>query len=256
MKKKIDFCKFSSIHIGGIKEVEIIDDIKPLENAYIIGGCNNILLSPNTPQLAMLSSKFDFLHVKNGLLHVGGATKSGRILSYAKKHDLANFELMQKLPGTLGGMVKMNAGLKEWEIFNHLQKILTCKGWIEKKDIDFGYRYANIDEIIYEAVFDISYGFSQEKLQKFKQMRDNQPQSPSCGSCFKNPKGDFAGRLIQSVGLKGAKIGDMSFSQKHANFLINEKNGTFEDAVKLIKLAKKRVFEEFGVKLENEIIII
>lgn len=256
MKKEIDFCKFASIRIGGVREVEIINEIKPLENAYIIGGCNNILLSPNAPNLAMLSPKFDYLHIKDGLLHVGGATKSGRILSYAKKHNLANFELMQKLPGTLGGMVKMNAGLKEWEIFDNLQKIVTCRGEIEKKDIDFGYRYANIKETIYEAVFDISYGFSTENLAKFKKMRDNQPQSPSCGSCFKNPKGDFAGRLIEAVGLKGAKIGNISFSNKHANFLINEKNGTFDEAIKLITLAKKRVYEEFGIELENEIIIL
>lgn len=62
-------------------------------------------------------------------------------------------------------------------------------------------------------------------------MRDNQPQKPSAGSCFKNPKNDFAGRLIEEVGLKGFKKGDMSFSKEHANFLINEGAGTFEDAI-------------------------
>lgn len=255
--KKIDFCKYSSIRIGGIREVEIIDKIEPLpKDTYIIGGCNNLLISPNAPKLAMLGREFDYMHVKGDFLHIGGATKSGRILSFAKKHDLANFELMQKLPGTLGGMVKMNAGLKEWDIFNHLVKILTCKGWIDKKDIDFGYRYANIEGIIYEAVFEIKKGFSMDLLEKFKKLRDNQPQKPSCGSCFQNPKNDHAGRLIEAVGLKGFSKGDMSFSDLHANFLVNDGNGKFDDGIYLINLAKKRVFEEFGIDLKEEIIVI
>lgn len=60
----------------------------------------------------MLDKCFDFIHLEENVLHVGGATPSGKILSFAKKHNLAGFELMQKLPGTLGGMVAMNAGLK------------------------------------------------------------------------------------------------------------------------------------------------
>ena len=90
---------------------------------------------------------------------------------------------------------------------------------------------------------------------EFVKMRDNQPQIASAGSCFKNPKGDFAGRLIEAVGLKGHRIGDMEFSNTHANFLVNHGNGTFEDAIHLIDLAKKKVKEEFNIDLEEEIII-
>ncbi len=257
MKKIIDFNKYSSIRIGGKKEVEVLHVISPMpENHYIIGGCNNLLISPNAPKFVILGREFEFINLNANELHVGGATKSGRVLSFAKKHNLANFELFQKLPGTIGGILKMNAGLKEWEIFNHLLRIRTSKGWIEKKDIEHGYRYAKINDIVYEAVFNVSFGFSAEKLAHFKRLRDNQPQNPSCGSCFKNPKGDFAGRLIDAVGMKGFFKGDMGFSPKHANFLINKKNGTFEDAIFVIEKAKKRVYESFGVRLEEEIIIL
>ncbi len=255
--KIIDFSKYSSIKIGGKREVKILHEVSPLpQNSFIIGGCNNILISPNAPKFVKLGNEFDFIKLNGNELHIGGATKSGKILSFAKKHNLANFELLQKLPGTVGGMLKMNAGLKEWEIFNHLLRIRTHKGWIEKKDIDFGYRYANINDIVYEAVFKVEFGFSFEKLAHFKTLRDNQPQNPSCGSCFKNPPNDYAGRLIDAVGMKGFFKGDMGISPQHANFLINRKNGTFEDAIFVIEEAKKRVYENFGIQLNEEIIIL
>jgi len=90
----------------------------------------------------------------------------------------------------------------------------------------------------------------------FKKLRDNQPNFPSAGSCFKNPKDNFAGKLLEEAGLKGYRVGNISFSQTHANFLINHGNGTFEDAINLINKAKKEVFERFGINLELEIEIL
>ena len=255
--KLINLKTYSSIHIGPSLHVELINE--PLhvdKDTFVLGGGNNILVSPNPPKMVMLGRTFNFLHVKNNLLHIGGATPSGKILSYVKKHDIKNFELMQKLPGTLGGMIKMNAGLKEWEVFNHLVAIKTENGWIKKEDIEYGYRHTNIDSTVYEASFEIHKGFDNSLLEMFKKMRDNQPKEPSAGSCFKNPPDNFAGKLLDESGLKGFKIGDMAFCETHANFLVNLGNGTFEDAIALIELAKKRVFEKSGIKLELEIKIV
>lgn len=204
----------------------------------------------------MLSKNFDFLHIKDNFLHFGAATKSGKVLSFAKKHNLAHFELMQKLPGTLGGMIKMNAGLKEWEIFNHLIAVKTASGWLPKEAIKHEYRFTDINEVIYEAKFELLYGFDTELLQMFKRLRDNQPNLPSAGSCFKNPPNNFAGKLLEEVGLKGFELGKMAFSAQHANFLVNLGGGTFEQAIKLISLAKEKVFERFGIELELEIKIV
>ena len=206
--------------------------------------------------MALLSKAFDFIRIEDNLIHIGGATPSGKILSFAKKHNLSGFELMQKLPGTLGGMVAMNAGLKEWEIFNHLVAIRTEQGWINKEDIRYGYRFADISGIVYEATFCYQEGFDEALLAMFKQMRNNQPPFPSAGSCFKNPDGNFAGKLIESVGLKGYSIGNMGFSEKHANFLINLGGGTFHEALELIALAKQRVLDSFGIALHEEIMIL
>ncbi|AFL69744.1 UDP-N-acetylmuramate dehydrogenase [Sulfurospirillum barnesii] len=257
MTKTIHFSSYSSIKIGPSVDVFLLDSLMPLPLDYrLIGGANNLLISPTPPPLAMLDKSFDFIRLEENVLHVGGATPSGKILSFAKKHNLASFELMQKLPGTLGGMVAMNAGLKEWEVFNNLRAIRTENGWIEKSKINHGYRFANIDGIVYEATFTCNEGFDESLLAMFKQMRDNQPKEASAGSCFKNPKGHYAGKLIEEAGFKGKRIGAMMFSPVHANFLVNTGGGTFEDALKLITEVKAEVFKRFGVELEEEIIIL
>ena len=254
--KTIDFSTYSSIKIGPKVNVHIINNRQNCSDYTLIGGANNLLISPNPPKLAMLGKEFDFIKEIDGFLHIGGATASGKILSYTKKHNIANFELMQKLPGTLGGMVRMNAGLKKWEIFNNLVAIKTENGWIPKEKIDFGYRYTNFNGTVFEAKFEIQKEFDFKLLDMFKKLRDNQPNFPSAGSCFKNPKDNFAGKLLEEAGLKGYRVGNISFSQTHANFLINHGDGKFEDAIKLINKAKKEVFEKFGINLELEIEIL
>jgi UDP-N-acetylmuramate dehydrogenase len=253
--EKTDFKRYSSIKIGPIVDVLVINKIDDYSDYQIIGQGNNILVSNYPPKFAKLGRAFDYIEEKDGNLHVGCATKSGKLLSYAKRNNLANFEFLGKLPGNLGGLIKMNAGLKEWEIFNYIDSIKTKDGYIKKEDIEYGYRYTNINSIVYELVFNISSGYSKEMNELFTKMRDNQPQTPSAGSCFKNPPNDSAGRLIEEVGLKGFNKNGMSFSKVHANFLVNDGDGTFEDAIYLIDLAKEKVKSKFNIDLKTEVII-
>ena len=207
--KVIDFKRYSSIHIGGVKEVLVINEIGDYSDFQIIGRGNNLLISPKCEKkFAILGEEFDYIKDEDDLLYVGCATSSGKLLTYTRKND-----------------------------------------------IDFSYRETKIDTIIYEVVLHKTKGFSKDMQNEFTKMRDNQPQMASAGSCFKNPKGDFAGRLIEAVGLKGYRVGDMEFSNTHANFLVNHGNGTFLEAITLINLAKQRVKEEFDIELETEIIV-
>lgn len=254
--KTIDFSKFSSIRIGPTVEVALIENDVVPEGHLIIGSANNVLISPTPPPLMLLSKEYDFIRLENDRLHIGAATPGGRVVSFCKKNDIAHFEYLSKLPGTLGGMLKMNAGLKEYEIFNHLIAIRTKNGWIPKEDIEYGYRKTSIEEVIFEAVFKAEKGYSIERYEMFAQMRSNQPNDPSAGSCFKNPPGDYAGRLIEAVGLKGVHQGSMAFSEVHANFLVNTGGGTYEDALYLIKEAQTRVKKEFNIDLQCEVVII
>jgi UDP-N-acetylmuramate dehydrogenase len=254
--KTIDFSKFSSIRIGPIVEVALIEnDIVP-QGYLIVGAANNLLISPTPPPLMILSKDYDFIALEEDGLHIGAATPGGRVVSFCKKNDIANFEYLSKLPGTLGGMLKMNAGLKEYEIFNHLIAIRTMSGWISKEQITYGYRKTSINEVVFEAVFDVEKGYSIERYEMFNQMRSNQPHEASAGSCFKNPPNDYAGRLIEAVGLKGVRQGAMAFSEVHANFLVNYGGGTYKDALYLIEAARVRVEKEFNIDLQCEIVII
>ena len=150
----------------------------------------------------------------------------------------------------------MNAGLKQWEIFNNLYSVNIDGDIVLKEDITHSYRYTKIDGVIYDAVFKIEKEYDKELQKMFNKLRDNQPNLPSAGSCFKNPKEHSAGYLLEKVGLKGFTIGNMAFSSIHANFLVNLGGGTFDEAIKLIKIAKKKVLEEFNIELETEIIVL
>lgn len=253
----IDFAKFSSIKIGGTLDVMLLEDCsKKYKDSYIIGSCNNILIGTKPPPLLKLSKIYDYIKIENDTIKIGGATPSGKVASFCKKHDIANFEFLSHLPGTLGGLVYMNAGLKEYEIFNNIISVKTCAGELRKDKIEYGYRFTNIKTPILEATFLLEHGYDKERFLMFKSMRKNQPSTPSAGSCFKNPVGDYAGRLIEAVGLKGYRVGGMEFSSQHANFLVNVQNGTFDDAIYLIQEAQKRVYSEFKIWLECEIAVL
>lgn len=252
--KTIDFSRYSSIKIGQPTEVLMLEKEDEIpEDRYLIGGANNLLISPKPPALMMLSKDFATIEQKDEILIIGTAMPTGRIVSYAKKHDIAGFEFCSKLPGTLGGMLAMNAGVKEYEIFNILHSIKINGKWILAKEIEHGYRFAKLGGIATHAQFKITRGFDHALLDTLLNLRSNQPGDPSAGSTFKNPKGDYAGRLIEGVGLKGERKGNMQWSDVHANFLVNVGGGTFEDAKYLIDLAKEKVFKEFNIVLIEEI---
>ncbi len=252
--KIIDFSKFSSIKIGPKIKVKIIDEYN-YNSEFLIGRATNTLISPNVKNLGILSDKYKYIEYKNGYLKVGAKIKNRTLYNFCKKNNLGGFEFLAHIPGSVGGSIKMNAGVKNEEISNNLiaLKTDTIK---EKKDFVFTYRYSNINTPIFEAVFEIKRDFDFELDFKLKNFRKNQPKIPSLGSVFKNPQGDFAGRLIEAVALKGAKKGGIKISEMHANFFVNIGDGNFEDMIYLIDMAKKRVFEKFGIMLEEEIIIL
>ena len=255
--KKIDFSKYSSIKVGPVVDVLVIEDGDTIpKNHFLIGGANNLLLSPTPPPLMMLGKSFDYIKIKEDYLEVGCATKTGRLLSFAKKNNIANLEFIAKLPGTIGGMVAMNAGVKSYEIFNIIKEVQINGKWVKKEQIEHGYRFANLGGIATRVRLKLEYGYNERLKDELLKLRDNQPKEPSAGSCFKNPKGDYAGRLIEAVGLKGFRVGNMAFSKIHANFLVNLGDGTFEDAITLIELAKSKVLKQFNIELEEEIKLI
>jgi len=245
----IDFSKFSTIKIGSKIDVKVIDESN-YNKEIIIGRASNSLVCNGN--IGILDDRYDFIEVNNKKLIVGAKTKNSKLYNFTKKNNIGGFEFLSKLPGSIGGTIKMNAGMKQYEISKNL---ISING-ISKDNFEFGYRYSNIDIPIFWVEFEINTKFDFELLGVFDKLRQNQPKQPSLGSAFKNPKNDYAGRLIESVGLKGVKFGGVGFSEVHANFLVNYGNGKCDDVINALNEAKKRVFEKFGVKLQEEIKII
>ncbi|SFV67485.1 UDP-N-acetylenolpyruvoylglucosamine reductase [hydrothermal vent metagenome] len=255
--KTIDFSKFSSIKVGVPIEVLMLERNDNIPNdRFIIGHANNLLVSNTPVPLMMLSKDFSFIELEDDILTVGCATPTGKLLSFAKKNNLAGFEFISKLPGSMGGMIAMNAGVKSYEIFNIVDAVKIDGVWKSKDSIEYGYRFANLNGIATELRFNVKKGFNKALLEELVALRSNQPKIASAGSTFKNPKDDFAGRLIQEVGLKGVSKGAMQWSDVHANFLVNHGNGTFEEAKYLIDLAKEKVLDKFDIELEEEVKIL
>lgn len=256
MKKLIDFSKHTSLKIGGSLEVDILQEARPLrEGERIVGAGNNLLVSPSASNLCILGKEFEYILDLGELIEIGGGMSSGRIYSYFKKNDLYGLEFLRGLPGSLGGLVKMNAGMKSYEIKDVLHSVCVDGQWIESAELDFTYRGSKINGVVYAGRFYKKKGFRTELVNVFEDMRSTHPHLPSCGSCFKNPKGDYAGRLLEFVGMKGFRVGGVGLSEKHANFLVNLGGGKYKEALEIISIAKKRVREESGVELECEVVI-
>ncbi len=269
-QKRIDFSRYTSVRIGTeivLNYIETLQDYDALcqrTMPQIIGKANNLLIGPNAQNLCVLSKEFDYIKDLGDCLEVGAATPSGKLFSYAKTHNLRGFEILVGLPGSMGGIIKMNAGLKAYEIKEVLLGILQLDSPVglnfkSVESLHLSYRSSRIEGLIFAGIFKKRIGLRQELVESFVKMRQNQPKEPSFGSCFKNPKGDFAGRLIEQVGLKGVMFGrnkNLCFSPKHANFLVNFGESSFEEALELIQIAKEKVQQECGILLENEVQIV
>ena len=129
--KQIDFSCYTSVRIGTMNTLGYIESLKDYDallqngiSAQCIGRANNLLVAPDAKHLIALSKNFDYIKDLGDCLEVGAATPSGKLFSYAKHRDLGGFEILSKLPGSIGGIIKMNAGLKEYAIKDVLLGIL------------------------------------------------------------------------------------------------------------------------------------
>ena len=188
---------------------------------------------------------------------------------FAAEAGLTGIEWGCGLPGTVGGAVCMNAGVKDLEIKNIFRNgtILTGEGAIEtweKEKFAFAYRSSAIQgsgSVVLQAKFELKPGEREEIFVSMNQHLDKRKMSqpinlPNCGSVFRNPQGTFAAKLIQESGLKGYNVGGVMVSPQHANFIVNTGGGKAADVVELIRVIKERVMAKFQVELELELKIL
>ena len=191
-----------------------------------------------------------------------------KVVTLAAAEGLTGLEFCTGIPGSVGGAVWMNAGAYGTEIKDVVSTVSLMDGQGKKKilqrgEIAFAYRTSNLptDVIICGARFVLQKGngaqIKERMAEIMKWRQEKHPlQYPNAGSVFKNLPGMPAGRLIEELGLKGVRRGDVQVSKKHANFIVNKGQGNASDMITLITFIQEMVEKEKGVKLETEIVII
>ena len=236
----------------------------------IIGAGSNILVRDGGYNgiIFKLGKNFNNIVLHENFIQVGAGILDVNLSKYAVNNNIQNFEFFSGIPGSIGGAIKMNAGCYGFETNDFLISIKTInsKGevcFLDKDKLKLTYRNSNLPnrDIIISANFDYTLGDKDEikkKIIQIKSMRENsQPlKSKTSGSTFKNPKNNFAAKLIEKANCKGLSVGDIFVSSKHANFLINSNKGTASQIEELGKRIIDKVYLKFNVKLEWEIKII
>lgn len=204
---------------------------------------------------------------KYGIDAQAGVTLA-KVVALAATEELTGLEFCTGIPGSVGGAVWMNAGAYGTEIKDVVSTVSALDGQGNKKvlrreEIAFAYRKSNLpaDVIICGARFVLQKGDGvqiRERMAEIMKLRQEKHplQYPNAGSVFKNLPGMPAGKLIEELGLKGVRRGDVQVSKKHANFIVNKGQGTASDMITLITFIQEKVEKEKGIKLETEIVII
>jgi UDP-N-acetylmuramate dehydrogenase len=195
----------------------------------------------------------------------GAGIALNTVVNFCTEKGLAGLEFLAGIPGTLGGGVAMNVGAWGKEIKDVITEItiLTAEGAVRSisgGDLRFQYRGLDLPEggIILNVSLSLSLDRpSSVKKRMISYMDDRKKRQPmearSAGSVFKNPEGDYAGRLIEAAGLKGKRIGGAMISTKHANFIVNTGGASAADILALMDLVKETVRQMFDVELIPEI---
>lgn len=201
---------------------------------------------------------------EEGRLTLGTGAAIVRLVNLMRNHGLVGAEFLAGIPGTLGGAVAMNAGTKNGEAFRVVEAVEVATadgvGWLPKAQVPHEYRHASLPEggIVTRVRFALRKGdVAASKAAMDADLgyrKRTQPLSqPNFGSVFTNPPGDFAGRLIELVSLKGHTLGRAQISTLHANWIVNLGGATARDVLGLITLMQQRVREATGVELKPEV---
>ena len=238
---------------------------------YLLGKGSNVLVSDLGVRGAVLRLGGEFrraewrVHDATASCIVGSAYPVARLVRQGVRQGFSGLEFAEGIPGTVGGAVVMNAGAYGTEMEKIVVRVegLTPNGeekTFARADLVFSYRATDLPRgfIVTRVCFLLSQGSPAEMNQKMRELvikrKRSQPAGfPNSGSMFRNPPGDFSGRLIEAAGLKDKRIGRAEISSRHANFIVNLGGARAADVKALMELARAEVKEKFGVELIPEV---
>lgn len=281
LKENVPLAPYTSARIGGPAEALVTattaDELAWAMTSlwelglpcHILGGGSNILVSDVGVRGVVVLNRAKSVAFDTGETPKVRAESGVVIANLARRaasHGLAGLEWAAAVPGTIGGAVYGNAGAFGGDMAGNLigVELLTPEGrarWAVEQ-MGYGYRTSvlkrkNSRTVVLAADLHLQHSTRQAVSAKISELTErrkaSQPPGASMGSMFKNPPGDFAGRLIEAAGLKGTRVGDAEISPVHANFFVNRGKATADDIRSLINLVQERVALDLDVHLELEI---
>jgi UDP-N-acetylmuramate dehydrogenase len=284
VEENVSLKKYTTYKVGGKARVIVYPkNIKSLTKLVkllkdnnvkykILGNGSNLLFSDKVYDgvLIKLSEFNSITFFGKNKVKVGAGVSLIKLSLMCAKRGLTGLEFASGIPGSVGGSVFMNAGAYKSDMGYVVEsvKVLTPDFRVisfENKEMDFHYRTSflqkNPEYVCLEVILKLNKG-KREAIEEViserrKRRIESQPlEYPSAGSVFRNPQDNFAGKLIEDIGLKGMVYGGAKISDKHANFIVNYDNAKSSDIKHLIDLAHDKVLEEYGIdmKIEQEFV--
>ena len=270
--------KYTTYRVGGIAKLivypytstSLISLLKYLNDNNVkykvIGKGSNLIFSSKVYDgVLIILDKLKNIEINDNVIDVEAGYNIIKLANDTAKLGLSGLEFAAGIPGTIGGGVFMNAGayLSSFsdivKSVTFLDKTFNIKTFTND-ELNYSYRNSILKEnnyIVLSAKLELTHKNPDEIKNIMDDRRQRRIESqpleyPSAGSVFRNPEGDYAGRLIEEAGLKGKKVGGAMVSTKHANFIINENNATGEDIKELIKIIEKTIKDKYNIDLVLE----
>lgn len=272
----------STYRVGGPAALMlVVDDVADLVfladvvrqtgvDVLVVGNGSNLLVSDaGYPGLVVrLGDGLAGVDVDGTSVTAGGAALLPVVARRSVKAGLTGFEWAVGVPGSIGGAVRMNAGGHGSDMAASLRRVRVFDirtgedVWVESAALDLGYRRSGItrDQVVVAATLDLTTGDPEAGQAELSEIvrwrRANQPGGQNAGSVFTNPDGDSAGRLIDAAGAKGHRVGTAQVSDKHANFIQADPDGSADDVFALMVAVRDAVEAHAGVRLHPETILV
>jgi UDP-N-acetylmuramate dehydrogenase len=233
----------------------------------LLGMGSNILVSDEGFPGYVVRLEGDFLRVTidGERVRAGGGAALGGVCAAAARAELSGIEAISGIPSSIGGAVRINAGAYGGEIFDVLETVRLVSRSGERRAVDASqirHAYRNTElvesrDIVSEAVLKLTRAPKEQIEAKTRSVAEKRrgvlPSEPNAGSVFKNPKDDYAGRLIEACGLKGRSSGGALISPRHANVIVNTGGARARDVLELMRAMRDAVAEKFSVTLVPEV---
>lgn len=279
IEKDISLSTLTTYKTGGIAKLVVypnnINNLKQMLKLihkynikyFILGKGSNTLFSDKEFNGVIIKlDKLNNFKIKQTEIYVESGMILSKLVQASVKNELTGLEFAIGIPGTIGGAIYMNAGAYGNNMSNIVKSVIVLNEKFQIKELPleklkFDYRYsifqANKNLICVAANIKLEHGNHDEIASKIKEnllkRKNSQPlEYPSAGSVFRNPEGNYAGKIIEELGLKGKNIGGAEISTKHANFIINKNNASSSDILNLIKLVQKEVKDKYKIDLKLE----